>query len=174
MATTNQLAPGMILSLNEKLYRVESSLKVTVRKGAPFIKVKLKSLEDDEVIEKNFKLNQSIKDVALIERSLEFLYPEGDNFLALDIASLEQVLVPVNVVGNKINYLKEGIEFKAFFYGDAIFNIELPDYLELMVTRIDDQIATLETGAKIAIPPYIQSGDFIRVQPRNDEFIQRV
>jgi elongation factor P len=184
MATSNQLAPGMTLSLNQKLYRVESSVKVTVPKGTPFIKAKLRDLGTDEIVEKSFKLNQPIKDVSLIERRLEFLYPEGDNFLFLDVVILDQVLVPIQIVGNKVNFLKEGVELKAFFYGDTVFSVELPQFLELMVarTQTDEEgisangtkMAILETGAKIEVPPFIETGDIIKVDTKTDEYIQRV
>lgn len=183
MATSNQLIPGMTISLNQKLYRVESSVKVTVPKGTPFIKAKLKDLNSNELVEKNFKLNQPIKDVALIERRIEFLYPEGNEYLFLDVVNLEQVLVPANIVGNKVLFLKEGVELKAFFYGDTIFNVELPQFLELMVAKIlsdgersaiDTKTAVLETGAKIEVPPFIETGDIIKVDTKTEEYIQRV
>jgi elongation factor P len=184
MATSNQMTPGMTISINNKLYRVESSVKVTVPKGTPFIKAKLKDLNTNEIVEKNFKLNQPIKDVSLIERRLEFLYPEGEGFLFLDIVNLEQVLIPIPIVGNKVNFLKEGVELKAFFYGDTIFAVELPQFLELMVAKTlneDDsmmangaKIAILETGAKIEVPPFIETGDIIKVDTKSDEYIQRV
>ncbi|WP_213105144.1 elongation factor P [Candidatus Protochlamydia amoebophila] len=184
MATSNQLTPGMTLSINNKLYRVESSVKVTVPKGTPFIKAKLKDLSNNEMVEKSFKLNQPIKDVSLIERRLEFLYPEGDEYLFLDVVNLDQVLVPTEIVSGKVNYLKEGVEIKAFFYGETIFAVELPQFLELMVakTHSDDEndlangakIAILETGAKIEVPPFIETGDIIKVDTKTDEYIQRV
>lgn len=181
MTTSNQLAPGMTISLDKKLYRVESSVKVTMPKGTPFIKAKLKDLSTQNVVEKNFKLNQSIKDVALAEKKLEFLYPEGEGFLCLELSSLELVLVPSGVVGNKVNYLKEGVEVKAFFYGDTIFAIELPQFLELMVAKTQSEggasgakMAILETGAKIEVPPFIETGDIIKIDTKTDEYIQRV
>lgn len=184
MATSNQLIPGMTLSINNKLYRVESSVKVTVPKGTPFIKAKLKDLNTQEVIEKNFKLNQPIKDVSLIERRLEFLYPEGEGFLFLDVVNLDQFLVPNVIVSEKVNYLKEGIELKASFYGDTIFAVELPQFLELMVTKTltseeggsteGSKVAILETGARIEVPPFIEMGDIIKVDTKTDEYIQRV
>jgi len=184
MATSNQLAPGMTISINNKLYRVESSIKVTVPKGVPFIKTKLKDLNTNETIEKNFKLNQPIKDVSLVERKLEFLYPEEGAFLFLDIVNLDQVLASTSIVGNKVNFLKEGIELKAFFYGDTIFALELPQFLELMVAKTETEeekdalggtkIAILETGARIEVPPFIETGDIIKVDTKTDEYIQRV
>ena len=184
MATSNQLTPGMTISINNKLFRVESCVNVTVPKGTPFIKTKLRDLNTNESVEKNFKLNQPIKDVSLAERRLEFLYPEGDGFLFLDIVNLEQVMVPEGVVSHKVNYLKEGVELKALFYGDTIFAVELPQFLELMVAKTQSEddydsasgtkLATLETGAKIEVPPFIEAGDIIKVDTKTDEYIQRV
>jgi elongation factor P len=184
MTTSNQLNPGMTISIGNKLYRVESSVKVTVPKGTPFIKTKLKDLSTNESVEKNFKLNQPIKDVSLVERRLEFLYPEGEEYLFLDVVNLDQVLVPEAVVGNKVNFLKEGVELKAFFYGDTIFAVELPQFLELMVAKTQTEeeggaagstkMAILETGAKIEVPPFIETGDIIKVDTKTEEYIQRV
>ncbi|MEM8727801.1 MAG: elongation factor P, partial [Chlamydiota bacterium] len=103
--TSNQISPGTTLSLDGKIYRVETSVKVTVAKGVPFIKTKLKNLMTDEVIEKNFKLEQAIEEVALSEQRLEFLYLEGKGYLFLDIDKLDEVLVSVDIVGDKANYL---------------------------------------------------------------------
>lgn len=185
MATSNQLSPGMTISVDDKIYRVESCVKVTVAKGVPFIKTKLKNLMNDDVIEKNFKLNQPIQDVSLLERKLEYLYLEGKDYLFLDIGNLEEVLVPADVIADKINYLKEGTEVKAMFYGNSIFSIELPQFLELMVLKTEasespahvanaTKIAILETGAKIEVPLFVESGDIIKVDTQTNEYIQRV
>lgn len=182
MATSNQLAPGMTISINSKLFRVESSVKVTVPKGTPFIKAKLRDLNSNSVVEKSFKLNQPIKDVSMAERRLEFLYPEGSGYLFLDVVNLDQILVPSQIVGNQVNFLKEGVEVKASFYGDTIFSVELPQFLELMVARTANEgggangtkMAVLETGAKIEVPPFIETGDIIKVDTKTDEYIQRV
>lgn len=185
MVASNNITPGMTLSINNKLYRVESSVKVTVPKGTPFIKTKLRDLTSNELTEKSFKLNQTIKDVSLAERRLEYLYPEGKDYLFLDIGSLEQVLIPSNVIGTKVNYLKEGVELRASFYGDTIFAVDLPQFLELMVSKTEGEegkaaaargtkIAILETGAKIEVPPFIDVGDIIKVDTKTDDYIQRV
>lgn len=183
MAATNVITPGMTLSLNGKLYKVESTIKVNVPKGTPFIKCKLRDLNSQEIVEKNFKPNQPIQDVSLAERKLEFLYMEGTDYLFLDIGSLEQVLIPAHIVGNKVNYLKEGVDVKASFYGDTIFSIELPQYLELMVVKFESsdenspsgtKLSSLETGAKIEVPGFIEIGDIIKIDTKTDEYIQRV
>ncbi len=186
MTTSNQISPGMTINLDGKVFRVESSVKVTVAKGTPFIKTKLRNLITDDIIEKNFKLGQEIQEVSLIDHNLEFLYPEGKEYIFLDIENLEQVPVSLQVLGDKINYLKEGIQLRAMFYGDTIFAVELPQFLELMVVKADfseeDKMAVsnttkkaiLETGAKIDVPLFIESGDIIKVDTHTNEYIQRV
>lgn len=185
MVTSAQLTPGMTVSISGKLFRVESSVKVTVPKGSPFIKTKLRDLESSQVVEKNFKPNQDIDEVVLQERRLEYLYPEGKQYLFLDIGNLEQVMVPSSIIGNKVNYLKEGTEIKAEMFKTTIFAVLLPQFLELMVVGIDtaaasargttaSKIAQLETGARIEVPPFVEIGDIIKVDTESEEYIQRV
>jgi elongation factor P len=185
MITSNQLNPGMTISLDGKIYRVESSVKVTVAKGVPFIKTKLKNLMTDEAIEKNFKVDQEVEEVKVNERRLEYLYMEGKKHLFLDIDSLEQVLVDQEVVADRVNYLKEGIQVMALFYGETIFSVDLPQFLELMIMKIEDldassamsasnRLAVLETGARIEVPMFIESGDVIKVDTKSDEYVQRI
>ncbi|PIS00193.1 MAG: elongation factor P [Chlamydiae bacterium CG10_big_fil_rev_8_21_14_0_10_35_9] len=185
MTTTNQITPGMTLDMDGKIYRVESSVKVSVPKGSPIIKAKLRDLLTDQMIEKNFKLNQPIVEISLEEHQLEFLYPEKKSFLFLDIANLEQILVPGDILGDKINYLKEGIAVKAVLYKDKIFSLELPQFLELMVIKTESteeamavssstKKATLETGANVDVPLFIETGDVIKVDTQSNEYIQRV
>jgi elongation factor P len=184
MPQQKPLSPGMTISLNRKLYRVESCVKVTVPKGTPFLKCKLRDLETQEVIEKNFKPDQVVQDVSLAERKLEFLYLEGKNYLFLDVGNLDQVSIPANIISDRVNYLKEGVELKASLYGDTVFSVELPQFLELMVTKVElpkgakgragVKVATLETGAEIEVPPFIEVGDIIKVDTKTDEYIQRV
>src|SRR3989304_7125816 len=170
MSSAHQITPGMTINLGSKIYKVESCIKVSVPKGTPFIKAKLRSLIDDEIIEKNFKLNQAVQEVALVEHVLEFLYPEGKDYLFLDIGTLENVLVKPDILKDKINYLKEGIRINSLFYGDSVFSVDLPQFLELMVVRcesIEDKLtvsnstkeALLETGAKIQVPLFVEIGD---------------
>lgn len=179
--TQRPIAPGMTIALNDRLYRIEACSKVTVLKGAPFLKVQLRDLANQQLSERNFKPDQLVEDVALIERKLEFLYPEGKSYLFLDIYSLDQVLVPATVIGEQVHYLKEGVELKGSFYGDALFSVELPQFLELMVSKVEQRAskagtraATLETGAKVEVPPFVEVGDIIKVDTKTKEYVQRV
>ncbi len=183
--TSNQISPGITISLDNEIFRVESAVKVTVAKGVPFIKTKLKNLITEEIIERNFKLDQEVKEVSLEERLLEFLYMEGKDYLFLDVEQLAQVLVSAHVIGDKVNFLKESTQLKALFYGDTIFSVELPQFLELMVVKTEtpqstvavansNKYAILETGAKVEVPLFVESGDIVKVDTATCEYIQRV
>ena len=190
MVQISQMAPGTTVSISGKLYRIESVVKVTVAKGNPFIKVKLRDLVSQELGEKNFKPTQEVDEVQLQERRLEFLYPEKKQYVFIDVSNLDQVVISPTIVGNRVHYLKEGVDVKASFYGSQIFAIELPQFLELMVvdiasvkeakkgqaaaTQTTSRIAQLETGAKIEVPPFIDVGDIIKVDTKSEEYVQRV
>lgn len=184
MVTNTQITPGMIISLKGDLFRVDSSVKVSA-KGPAFIKTKLRNIVTDEVVEKNFKPNQAVDEVFLDERDLEFLYLEGKEYLFLDVNKLDQVLVPPSVIGHKMHFLKEGVQVKATFYGDMVFSVDLPQFLEIMVSKTEEskekitvsnatKVATLETGAKIQVPLFVEVGDIIKVDTDSGEYIQRI
>ncbi|MCB1213266.1 MAG: elongation factor P [Chlamydiia bacterium] len=184
MVASSQLSPGIMISLDGVIYRVESSVRVSAPKGQPFIKTKLRDVTTDKCVEKNFKPTQTVQEVNLEERTLEYLYVEEDGHLFLDIGNLEQVRVSNELVKQQSLYLKEGVEVKAFFYGDVVFSVELPQFLELMVVGIDGSqskngtaasvSATLETGARLEVPAYIETGDMIKVDTFANEYVQRV
>lgn len=183
MVLANQISPGMTLQLEDKIYRVESSVKVAAPKGSPFIKTKLRDLATETILEKNFKLAQELEEVKPVEHVLEFLYDEKKESVFLDTDSLEIVRISPDILGNKIDFLKEGIRINARIYKTQIFSVELMQFLELMVVQTEeiedignnaDKWATLETGAKIKVPLFIESGDIVKVDTHSAEYIQRV
>ena len=186
MTAAQQISPGATVNIDGKIYRIESAMKVASPKGASFMKMKLRDLITEEVTEKNIRLDQEMAEVALSERVLEFLYPEHLGYLFLDVESLDQVLVPAKILGEKIHFLKEGTEVKAMFYGESIFAIELPQFLEVMVVKTEGgeegilgaqpstKRALLETGARLDVPLFVESGDVIKVDTQTNEYIQRV
>lgn len=184
MVANSQITPGMIISIKGDLFRVDSCIKVSA-KGPAFLKTKLRNLITDEVVEKNFKPTQEVDEVFLEERELEFLYPENKDYLFLDIERLDNIAVPPTVIGTKMHFLKEGVPIKAVFYGDTVFSVELPQFLEIMVSKTEEskekitvsnatKVATLETGAKIQVPMFVEVGDIVKVDTTTGEYIQRI
>lgn len=187
MVACSQLSPGMVIKIGRELMRVESAIKVSAGAAQPYMKVKLLTIPGEEMTERKLKLDQEVEEVSLKEVALEFLYPEGPKYLFLDIDTLDHIEVENDVIAERKQYLKEGVQVKAHAWGSSIFAIELPQFLELMVAKVQepsakqklktasaDRLAVLETGATIEVPPFIESGDVIKVDTRSDEFIQRV
>jgi elongation factor P len=183
MVAANSLSPGLVITIGKKMYRIESSIKVTVPKGTPFIKAKLRELDSDKVLEKNFQPDQQLQEVSFEEQPLEFLYPEGKGYLFLNSHNFDQVFVPADIISDKVNFLKEGVQMTASFSGEMVYSIELPQFLELMVSDTEGEeealvngtkTAILETGAKVKVPPFIEVGDIIKVDTKTAEYIQRV
>jgi elongation factor P len=195
MTKALHITPGMTLSLPDdelkgksQTFRVESNpISVTVGKNS-MLKVSLINVATNVLVEKIFKPDQIVQEVSQIEKILEFLYPEKDKYNFLDIGNLEQELVPASVLGDKVHFLKEGTQITAKFYGDEIFSCELPQFLELMVVKTEGgdltnsvtshKIAHLETGAKIKVLPFIESGDMVKIDTHiadlSDSFVQRL
>ncbi len=190
MTLAKQISAGVTLSIEGKdgdeIFYVKSApVPVTVAKGNPLLKVTLINLKTNEEVEKKFKPDQTVQEVTQVERVLEYLYPEGNEYLFLDIWNLQKVPVPADVLIDAVHFLKEGIQITAKFYGHMIFSCDLPQFLELMVVKTEggDQsnsasstkIAHLETGAKIAVPLFIESGDMLKVECKAKEpYVQRI
>ena len=186
MSTTKKkITTGMTIAVGKKLFRVESAVKVTVAKGNPFIKAKLRNLATDELSEKNFKPDQDVNTVSLEKRNLEFLYPEGKGYSFMDIDTFDQLAVARDVVGEKAEYLKEGVEVTGTLSETTVYSIELPQFLELLVVQTEGeeedlmvsdatQKAVLETGATVDVPPFIRVGDIVKVDTGSGDYIQRV
>jgi elongation factor P len=183
MILANQLTAGMTIILSKKPYKVDSVVKVTLQKANPIIKVKLEQLETHEIVEKNFRPTQELEDVSLEEHRLEFLYVEDRNFVFLDIGTLDLHKVREDILGRQTRYLKEGVDVKAICYGKTILAIDIPQFLELMVSSIEIKedkkrgslrIAILETGAQLEVPPFVEAGDVLKVDTSTDEYVQRV
>jgi len=184
MVQSQQIIPGMMVLISGKYFKVESCLKVATKKGKPFIRTKLRNMETQKITEKNFQIDQTVEEVHLEEKVLEYLYQEDKYHLFLDVKNLNQIRVSSSIVEDKAQYLKEGVEVKASFFGEGVFSIELPQFLEFMVVEVegdDESLAlntpqkiTLETGAKVEAPPFIEIGDIIKIDTKTNEYIQRV
>ena len=186
--TAAHLAPGMMIKLSDdQIYRVDAAVRVALAKGVAVIKVTLKHVASGDIAERNFKPEQEVEEVKLAEKKFEYLYADQGKHLFLDIQELDLLHVQPQVIGEKVNYLKEGIEVVAHLYDDLIYSVELPQFLELMVVKVEEKrqnasasitqhenMALLETGMRVGVPSYVGSGDVIKVDTLTDQFVQRV
>jgi elongation factor P len=179
MTLAKQISVGMTLLIDGDIYRVEQPPKMVPVKGLQLINVSLRHLVTDHLTEKRFKPDQTVQEVTPVPKTLEFLYPEGNEYKFLDIGSLDIVGIPANKLGNKIHFLKEGIKIFSIHYADTYFSGELEPILELMVVKTEPadmgagssatKIAQLETGARLLVPLFVEAGDVLKIDTQRQE-----
>jgi elongation factor P len=154
-------------------------------KGGAFVRTKLKSLKTGNVIDRTFRSGEKLDTPELEEKKMQYLYAADKDRYFMDTASYEQISLDERQLGDNINYLKENMEIKILYYKGRPINIEIPMFVELAIARTDPGVrgdtasggskpATLETGAVIKVPFYLNEGDIVKVDTRTGTFIERV
>lgn len=184
MISVNEIKNGMTLSIDGTLFIVSWFQHVKPGKGGAFVKTRLKNLKTGAVLEKTFRSMETVEQVILEEKVMEYLYGEGDNYWFMDTSNYEQVPLTKDVIGDGVIYLKENAKVKAVYYEGKIVGLEMPTFVELKVVETEpgfkgDTVsgsykpATLETGAVVQVPLFIKVGDVLKIDTRIGEYIQR-
>jgi elongation factor P len=186
MATTADIRNGLVIEFNNDLYSIVEFQHVKPGKGPAFIRTKLKNLKSGRVIANTFDSGVKI-DVARVERrKYQYLYKDDSGYHFMHLETYEQTFIPEELI-NSPAFLKEGQEVEILFHADTetALTCELPTYVELLLTYTEPgmkgntatnamKAATLETGANIRVPLFIEIGDKIRVDTRTGEYSERV
>jgi elongation factor P len=187
MATTADFRNGLCLEFNNDLYTIVQFQHVKPGKGAAFVRTKLKSLTTGKVIENTFNAGVKV-DVARVERRpYQFLYSDDMGYNFMHLETFEQVTIQPNMIENQDLY-KEGQEVEIVFHADTEtpLSVDLPPFVELEITYSEPGVrgdtssstalkpATLETGAEIMVPIFIQQGEKIKVDTRDRSYSERV
>ena len=184
MATTNDLKNGMTLNLDGQLWNVVEFQHVKPGKGGAFVRTKLKNVMSGKVVDKTFNAGVKVDVASVDRREMQYLYREGEDFVFMDMTDYDQPRVPATVVGDAANYLlEEQTATIAFNEGTALY-VELPAAVELTISQTDPGLqgdrstggtkpATLETGATIAVPLFISTGEKIKVDTRSGTYLGR-
>lgn len=185
MATTVDLRNGLVLNFKDDLWAVVEFQHVKPGKGVAFVRTRLKNVRTGKVVEQTFRSGEKMDVIKLEEKSMQYLYPEGDHYVFMDTATYEQAHVPTTVIGDRMKYLKEGeVCSVRFNEGNAVV-FEIPNFIVLKVTKTDPGVkgdtvsgggkpATVETGAVVSVPFFIDEGDLIRVDTRTNTYLERV
>lgn len=185
MIDANDLRKGVTFELDGNLYKVLDYSHHKPGRGLATIKVKARNLRTGANIDKTFSSSERVQDVRLDYRMVQYLYPEGDNYVFMDLETYEQPSIPASVLGDVVNYLKENTEVKLTFYESEPLDVELPTSVELAVTRAEASVkgdtatgvnktVTTETGLEVQVPAFIAEGDVIKVDTRSGDYITRV
>ncbi|MDI6703815.1 MAG: elongation factor P [bacterium] len=185
MISANEFKNGMTIELDGMLYEIISFQHVKPGKGGAFVRTRLKDIKEERMIEKTFRAEEKVTQAILEQRSMLCLYKNSNNYYFMDNETFEHVSVPLDILGNAVNYLKENMQVTLSTYKDEIIKVTPPIFVELEVKKTSPGVkgdtvssgtkpATLETGLTVQIPLFISEGDTVRIDTRTGEYIERV
>jgi elongation factor P len=185
MATTSDLSRGAFLRYNNELVVVLEYEHRTPGNLRAFYQVKMRNVKSGKLVENRFRAGEEIELVRVDVKEQQYLYREGNNLVCMDNETFEQVYIPEELFGDSLQFLKEGMTVKISFDDTLPIYAEAPHTVELVIEYTEPGVrgdtatktlkkATLETGAKINVPLFIEIGEKIKVDTRTHEYIERV
>lgn len=185
MADTSDFRNGLIIKFKNDPYQIVEFLHVKPGKGGAFVRTTLKNLKTGRVLDNTFRAGETIEIIRVERRKFQYLYREGDFIVVMDNETFEQLNLQIDLLGESISFLKEGVELDILFDGDKVITIEPPIFVTLEVTHTEPGFkgntatgalkpATLETGATVNVPLFIDIGDLLKIDTRTGEYVERV
>lgn len=183
--STADFKNGMCIINNGKMCTIVEFQHVKPGKGGAFVRTKLRDIKTGRVVDYTFNAGTKFDSVRLEQRTMQYLYNDGVDFNFMDMSSYEQMAISADTVGDTAKWLKENDEVTLHFAGEELISVEPQMFVELEVSETDpgfkgDTVqsgtkpATLETGATIQVPMYVEVGDVLQVDTRDGRFIKRV
>lgn len=185
-ASTNEIRAGFKVEVDGQPYIVVSNEFVKPGKGQAFNRIRIKHLLSGRTVEKTFKSGDKLDLADINDTEMRMLYTEADGAVFMDDATFEQLTISSDILGDNRRWLKEDLLYKIVFYNGSAVAIETPTFLELKITETSPGVrgdtasgrvmkpATLETGAQIQVPIFVDEGEVIKVDTRNGEYVSRV
>jgi len=186
MPTTSDLRTGMIIRYNGQLHRVVEFHHHAPGNWRAMVIMKLKNMQTGKVIEDRVRAGSDIEIVRVEKRPMQFLYREGDLFHFMDTETFEQIAIAEDTIGDAARFLKDGEMVDVLFFDDnQIMGVEVPFFIALKVTEATTAVrgdtatnitkpVTLETGAVVQVPAFVNEGDTVRIDTRTGEYMDRV
>jgi elongation factor P len=179
-----RLKKGMLINVEQNLFRVLDVQHVTPGNLRGFVRVKLRNIRNGTLADQKLRSEDSVERATLDERQMQYLYHEGEDYHFMDTSSYEQIHISSEALGDSVNYLKPEMTIQVEFYGEEPVGIELPQAVDLKVMDTAPGIkgatasaqvkpATLETGLVVQVPPFVNTGDLIRVNTETGEYLSR-
>jgi elongation factor P len=183
--TTAEFRNGARLELDGEPYYIVEFQHVKPGKGGAFVRTKLKGYRTGNLLDRTFRSGEKFEEPNLDERDMQFLYSTGEDFTFMDTENYEQFTYPRKQLGENTDLLKENTVVKILLYHDQPISVELPIFMELKVVEADPGIrgdtasggtkpATVETGAVIKVPLYLEVGETIKIDTRTRAYVERV
>ncbi len=185
MYSTAEFKKGLKIEIDGTPYIIVDFQHVKPGKGGAFVRTKLKNLINGRVVDQTFRSGEKVDKPDLMEREMQYLYREGDRYCMMDNETYEQIMLTEEQVGEARLYLVENLNVEILFFNQAPLAVELPNFVELEVAQTEPGVkgdtaaggtkpATLESGATVQVPLFINEGDRVRVDTRTGNYIERV
>jgi len=185
MASTNDLKNGMVLNIEGQLWAVIEFQHVKPGKGPAFVRTKLKNVESNKTVDRTFNAGTKVETASVDKRTMQYLYNDGTSYVFMDIQNYDQLEISPEIVGGAKDFLLENQEAIVATNDGRVLYVELPASVELIVTYTEPGLqgdrstggtkpATLETGASVAVPLFITTGEKIKVDTRDSSYLGRV
>ncbi|KXS45951.1 MULTISPECIES: elongation factor P [unclassified Candidatus Frackibacter] len=185
MISTNDFQTGLTIELDGDLYKIVNYDHVKPGKGGAFVQTELKNLDTGSTITKRFRSGEKVNKAYIETKPYQFLYRSGDNYVFMDNETYEQINLSQDRLGQATEYLKENQEIKLELYEEEVIGVNIPDTVELAVADAPpairgntvsggSKVVTLETGAEVKVPLFIEAGDILKIDTRSGEYIERV
>ncbi|WP_416676024.1 elongation factor P [Egbenema bharatensis] len=184
MISSNDFRPGVSIELDGAVWRVVEFLHVKPGKGSAFVRTKLKNVQTGSVVERTFRAGETVPQAVLEKSTIQHTYKDGEDYVFMDMETYEENRLTVAQIGDRVKYLKEGMEVNVVRWNNQVMEVELPNSVVLEVTQTDPGVkgdtatggtkpAIVETGAQVMVPLFISIGERIKVDTRTDSYLGR-
>lgn len=185
MISVNDFKTGITIEIEGVLWQVVDFQHVKPGKGAAFVRSKLKNLAKGTTVEKTFRGGEKVTRAFVERKPYQYLYESDGDYVFMDNSTYDQVQITEDVLGDGLKWLKDSMEVQIVFHGDKILDVEMPTFVELKVTQTDPGLkgdtaqggskpATVETGAVVTVPLFVEEGDVLQIDTRSGEYLKRV
>jgi elongation factor P len=185
MLSAGDFRNGMTIEIDANVYQIVEFQHVKPGKGAAFVRTKLKDIKNGGVVERTFRPTEKFPQAHIDRKDMQYLYADGDLFNFMDTESYEQVALNKDLVGDALKFVKENEMVKVCSHNGNVFSIEPPLFVELEISDTEpgfkgdtatgaSKPATVETGAQVSVPLFVNTGDKIKIDTRTGEYLSRV
>ena len=184
MISAGEFRNGATFDMDGNVFQIIEFQHVKPGKGAAFVRTKIRNVISGAVVERTFSPTEKFPTAFIERKDMEYLYNDGDLYYFMDSETYENIPINADKLSDNFKFVKENIVCKVLSYKGVVFGVEPPVFLELQVTKTDPGFkgdtatntlkpATLETGAEIRVPLFIDEGEMIRVDTRTGEYLER-
>ena len=185
MISAGDFRNGITFELDGNVFQIIQFQHVKPGKGAAFVRTKIKNVITGGVIEKTFNPTDKMPKAHIERKDMEYLYNDGELYYFMDTETYEQLPLDTNILESALPFLKENMTDKVLSYKGSVFGVEPPNFVELEVTETEPGFkgdtatgatkpATVETGATVYVPLFVEIGNKIRIDTRTGEYMERV